>query len=107
MQEQHFLSSTVSKILANKRAAERVRSTFTASIHAEDLFYCHCIIRDVSNTGMKLEIQQEIDLPESFIVKTPAMTETLMVRLAWRKRKEIGVEFVSVQQEETEEQIAS
>ena len=103
----NLMSSTVSKILANKRAAERVKSTFSGSILIGGQFGGHCIIRDVSNTGMRIEVQDDIELPDGFDVKTPAMSEMLTVKQAWRKRKEVGVEFVSVHQPNNDEQLAS
>lgn len=88
------LSPTIAKIMADKREAKRIRSVFSASIHAEGLFYSHCVIKDVSSTGMKLKLQSEVELPEEFEVKTPAMNETVAVRQAWARGDEYGVEFV-------------
>jgi len=104
--QNNLMSSTVSKILANKRASDRVKATFSGSILVDGQFNGHCIIRDVSNTGMRIEVQDEDDLPDGFHVKTPAMPELLSVKQAWRKRKELGVEFVAVHQPDSEEQLA-
>ena len=105
--QQSAHSTLVSKIMANKRDSERVKSAFTGSIHADGLFYSHCIIRDVSNSGMKLEVPVQIDLPEQFEIKTPAMPETLPVRQAWRKHKEVGVEYLPIMENGSEKKLAS
>ncbi|MEM7215040.1 MAG: PilZ domain-containing protein [Pseudomonadota bacterium] len=107
MLQQTNLSSAVSKILANKRDSERVKSTFSASIYAQNAFQCHCIIRDVSNSGMKLEVQRDIQLEEEFEIKTPAMPEVVTVRMAWRRYNEVGVEFLAVHQPQAEQDLAS
>ncbi|MGI9351874.1 MAG: PilZ domain-containing protein [Rhizobiaceae bacterium] len=100
-------STLISKIMANKRESERVKSAFTGSIHADGLFYSHCIIRDVSNSGMKLEVSAQIELPEQFEVKTPAMQGSLPVRQAWRKHKEVGVEYLPLADDGSDEKLAS
>ncbi|MDJ0614466.1 MAG: PilZ domain-containing protein [Rhizobiaceae bacterium] len=80
--------------MADKRDAKRVKSVFSASLHHDGMFYAHCIIKDVSSTGMKLQLNNKVDLPEEFEVKTPAMTETVLVRRAWTRGNEYGVEFI-------------
>lgn len=94
------LSTTVAKIMADKRAAKRVRATFSASLHSDGMFFAHCVIVDVSITGMKLRLQEEIELPERLEIRTPAMPETLKVELAWANGREFGVRYVPVQSEE-------
>lgn len=96
MQAMQLASSTVSKILSEKRDAERVSSKFSASIYNDGNFQCHCIIRDVSKRGMKLETPPKTKLPEVFEVKTPAMAEIVTVRRIWQNRREVGLEFISI-----------
>ncbi len=105
--QKHLMSNAVSKILANKRAAERVKSTFSGSILINGQFSSHCIIRDVSSSGMRIEVQENYELPNEFSVKTPAMPELLTVKQAWQKRKEFGVEFVAVEERDSNESLAS
>jgi len=88
------ISPIVAKIMADKRDAKRVKSIFSASLHHDGMFYAHCVIKDVSSTGMKLKLNSSVDLPEEFEVKTPAMNETVSVRCAWVRGDEYGVEFV-------------
>lgn len=94
------ISPAIAKIMADKRDSKRVKSVFSASLHSEGMFYSHCIIKDVSSTGMKLKLQNEMELPQQFEVKTPAMSETVIVNTAWVRGDEIGVEFVEAEAEE-------
>ena len=88
------VAQTVSKILAEKRDNERVKSAFSAIISEHGQFRCHCIIRDVSKKGMRLEIPETFEKIEEFDLRTPAMPETLPVRCVWRRHNLMGVEFV-------------
>lgn len=90
------ISPLVAKIMADKRDAKRVKSIFSASLHHDGMFYAHCVIKDVSSTGMKLKLNTPVELPEEFEVKTPAMSETVSVRRAWARGDEYGVEFVQL-----------
>ena len=71
------ISPVVAKIMEDKRDSKRVKSVFSASLHHDGMFYAHCVIKDVSSTGMKLKLNTPVALPDEFEVKTPAMTETV------------------------------
>ena len=90
------VSPAIAKIMADKRDSRRVKSVFSASIHSEGVFYCHCVIQDVSSTGMKLKLQDEVSLPDVFEVKTPAITESVTVKMAWHRGEAVGVEYVEM-----------
>ena len=88
------VSNAVAKIMAEKRDTKRVKAIFSASIYANEAFVCHCVIQDVSNTGMKLKLSDKADIPTSFQVKTPSMPEMISVEMAWSKGDTLGVRFV-------------
>lgn len=91
-------ASAAAKILAEKRASARVRAKFSASVFSEGEFLGHCIIEDVSEVGMRLELEAKMDLPDEFEVRTPAMPELVRVRVIWSKNKTMGVEFLADEQ---------
>jgi len=81
--------------MADKRRAHRVKSAFSAFIHKDDMFYCHCVIKDVSEIGMRLSVPPGFDLPETFEVKTPAIPQPITVKREWKNGAcEIGVSFL-------------
>lgn len=81
--------------MAEKRDNDRVKSSFSAIVSVEGIFHSHCIIRDVSETGMRLEFTDMPSLEERFEIRTPALPETVHVRKAWHQHKTMGVEFVA------------
>ncbi len=81
----------VLNILATKRKAERVKSNFSGAVLTSDGFVCHCVITDVSSTGVQLELPKGTELPEKFMLKTPAIPETMNVSQAWNSGNSMGV----------------
>jgi len=81
----------VLKVLATKRKAERVKSTFSGAVLTPEGFVCHCVITDVSSTGMQLALPKGTKLPDQFMIKTPAIPETLNVSQAWVTGDNMGV----------------
>lgn len=81
----------VLKVLATKRNAERVRSSFSGAVITDEGFVCHCVITDVSNTGMQLSLPKGTEIPDQFKIKTPAIPEVLLVSKAWVTGDNMGV----------------
>ena len=94
LQNQQSASSIVSKIMAEKRSTARVRSTFSGVVLSDNEFISHCVIKDVSETGMRIELADRTSLPDNFEIKTPVLPDTLPVRLIWQKQTLAGIEFV-------------
>ena len=90
------ISPVVAKIMTDKRNAKRVQSVFSGSVHVNGEFTAHCVIKDVSSSGMKLQFQRALDLPIEFEVKTPSIVEAVKVRVAWLSGNNCGVEFVEM-----------
>lgn len=87
----------VLKVLATKRQAERVKSSFSGAVLTKEGFVCHCVITDVSSTGMQLSLPKGTELPQQFLIKTPAVPETLVVNQAWVTGDNMGVVIASVE----------
>ncbi len=84
------------KVQAEKRIAERVKATFSGAVSKNNEFYCHCVIKDVSNTGMQLDVPKDATLPNEFDVKTPTVKEAFKVRQAWRRGTRMGVTYINM-----------
>lgn len=52
-----------------------------------------CTVRNLSRSGAKLLVASVIGIPDTFDLVLPN-THKQPCRLAWRKAKEIGVEFI-------------
>lgn len=92
-------SESIARILTDKRSAKRVRSSFSAAVFIEENFFDYCIIEDVSETGLRLKFQKQYQLPDTFYVRIPSMDENVLVRVAWAKGLECGVEFAAPEAE--------
>lgn len=90
-------SEKILKVQADKRRAERVSSAFSGAVTADGKFLCHCVIKDVSNTGMRLHAPKGIQLPNEFEIKTPAIPNLLHVRLQWQAGQYFGVIFMKIE----------
>jgi len=100
MMQQEQFEHAVSKIMADKRDTERVSAVFSGIVMNQGVFVCHCVIRDVSQTGMRLEFDRKDNMLDDFEIKTPALPDSLKVRSMWKKNKAMGVEFVFEDQQE-------
>ena len=93
---------SLTRIMTDKRTAKRIRASFSAAAFVDEKFIDYCIIEDVSETGLRLKFQTQYQLPETFHVRIPSMEESVLVRVAWAKGLECGVEFVSPEAEKTD-----
>jgi hypothetical protein len=87
----------VLKVLATKRKAERIKSSFSGAVIVDEEFVCHCVITDVSTSGMQLALPKGTKLPDQFMIKTPAVAETLNVNKAWVTGNNMGVVIDTVE----------
>ncbi|MEO0329188.1 MAG: PilZ domain-containing protein [Pseudomonadota bacterium] len=104
-QTSQITKNAIAKIMAEKRIATRVKSTFSASIFCEGEFETHCVIKDVSESGMRLELAEKVSLPDEFDVRTTVMAETMSVRQVWEKYNSIGVEFISIEEGNSDDNV--
>jgi hypothetical protein len=52
-----------------------------------------CLVRDISETGAKLQFPSAITTPEVMELHIPSRNESRRVRVEWHNGKEIGVSF--------------
>ena len=102
MLKPRHLSRPVSKILTDKRFTDRVDANFSAVIMEDGEFISHCIIRDVSVTGMKIDMPERKILPERIEMKTPAVPDLLHLKVAWQSGKSVGAAFADPVEAEDE-----
>ena len=74
---------------------ERVRCILTAEYSfANGAFRESCVLRDVSETGARLFVQNDVPLPASFELKVPKRPNVRGAVICWRHDNEVGVEFI-------------
>lgn len=80
--------------LAEKRVAPRRNTMILATIvFNAGQTRMDCVIRNLSDTGAKLEVASVKMIPQSFELMV-ARHRPQSCRVAWRAIKELGVEFV-------------
>jgi hypothetical protein len=52
-----------------------------------------CVVRNLSDTGACLGVDNPLDIPESFNIVFDSGEASRMCRVIWRKYKKIGVAF--------------
>jgi hypothetical protein len=79
---------------ASKRAELRKRCFMGATIsYNKGLTTCECVIRNISESGARLDLPSRVPLPEFFHLYIPAQGKRLYVELKWRSENEAGIQF--------------
>lgn len=91
MRELHTLHSGKSALLLERRIAPR-RNTAIAALITFGKTSLPCVIRNVSDTGAKLEVAKVGAIPDVFLLHAPGHRPQTC-RVAWRALKELGVEY--------------
>lgn len=79
------------------RSATRVRTVLKAEIRYNDgLMRTSCLVRDLSETGARLELSGEMALPEQFDLYIEKKRQTRRVTVKRQHGRELGVAFIDV-----------
>lgn len=84
-------SSAASPLLLERRIAPR-RNTFIEASIAMGFSSIPWIVRNVSDTGAKLEVDKVTGIPDRFDLIVPGHRPQ-PCRVVWRAMKELGVEY--------------
>ncbi len=81
--------------MVESRRSERVRSFLRAKIlfNNQNTSF-DCIVRNVSQTGAKIEVSNTVSVPNHFDLEIPQKGRTYKARIVWRDAEAIGVEFM-------------
>ena len=79
---------------ASNRAEVRKRCFMTATISFnKGLTTCACVIRNLSESGARLDVASPLALPTFFHLYIPAQQKQRYAELKWRSDSEAGIEF--------------
>lgn len=80
--------------MTDKRAGERARTfikgrlMFGAGVMSAD-----CDVRNLSPTGAKIMVDEEIPIPNEFTLDLPSKSRSFKATVAWRHGDEVGLAF--------------
>jgi len=81
--------------MAEHRSSPRLRSVLKAEIRYNDgLMSTPCLVRDISETGARIELPSEVSLPDRFNLHIEKGNQTRPAVVERRHGKELGVRFV-------------
>jgi len=72
---------------------QRALKAATAVVHDGDSVF-DCIIRNMSETGVKLELESPHVLPTTFELQDKSRYINRLVQVMWRDRSSAGVQFI-------------
>ena len=76
----------------DKRSVPRMRTLLSGKIILEG-GVIDCLLRNRSETGVRLKVETVIGIPERFTLLIERGGERRLVRVVWRKQNEIGAAF--------------
>lgn len=92
----HSAPNAAQDASAAPQRALRVRSFIGGEIlHSNGSSKTQCTIRDISETGARIEVPVSITIPDHFELVVPLKNLREKSRIVWRQGNEIGVVFIS------------
>ena len=78
----------------NRRSSPRVKTFLRGCIYYDkNAAACDCLVRDMSETGARLELSENVVIPNLIDLYIPKKNETLQANVVWRSGDFIGVAF--------------
>lgn len=81
----------LSKVDSERRILSRETGPFAAVVRLYSGRLFPCTVLNVSDTGAKLGLIREINLPKQFELSIPAKNALWRVRVVWQQGRELGV----------------
>ena len=78
------------------RPREHRRKAFKAGIisYQNHSLTVDCVIRDISSSGVKLQFQEGVMVPENFTLTIPMEGKRVDCQVRWRHKGQIGAVFI-------------
>ncbi|RZO66599.1 MAG: PilZ domain-containing protein [Parvularculaceae bacterium] len=76
-----------------RRQSPRVQTYEFASITIDDETVISCVIRDISEGGVRIKLEVELELPVTVRLNNLETGENRLCRVAWQKAQHAGLAF--------------
>ncbi len=77
----------------SRRAMQRSRCAFAATISFAGVNLCSCIIKDISLAGARLLVPGNAWLPGEFEIVSEVFDTPVRARRVWTNKEHVGVKF--------------
>lgn len=85
--------------MKERRAVVRHKTFMKGRIYFNNrLQSMDCIVRDVTDTGSRLEFSENVTLPDAFELYLPTRNEYFRARVEWRKGNQLGISWGSTKE---------
>jgi len=81
--------------MQERRKSARSRVIKSAKLVVGTSSVVDCVVRNLTNTGARLEVTNTLSLPENLVLTFDGGRSMRSCRLVWRTVNETGVEFLS------------
>ena len=82
--------------MIERRALVRHKTFMKGRIYFNNrLSSIDCIVRDVTDSGSRLEVSQSVALPDAFEIYLPTRNEYFHAKVKWRKGCNLGISWNS------------
>jgi hypothetical protein len=89
-----FIGNYRSSTVVERRKSARSRVLKSAKLVLGQSSIIDCVVRNVTNSGARIQIANTVDLPKDFEMTFDGGHSIRPCRLVWRTVTETGVEFV-------------
>ncbi len=79
-------------VMTERRAFARHKTFIKGRIYFNNrMSSVDCIVRDLADIGARLEVPENVTIPESFELYLPTRDEHFQARVKWRKGNNLGI----------------
>ena len=93
LQENAKADDSKRRAFGPRRIKSREKTMRVGEITLETGRTVSCVVRDVSDTGMRLSLSEFSEVPDSFRLRAPTLEFDEVVLVVWRSGDEIGVSY--------------
>jgi PilZ domain len=88
------MTNTIEEVAARHRGTRRLRTLLGATItFNQGGSTVDCLIRDISESGARLAVPEQVTLPAAFELIIPHRKQRWQVQMLWRRSDVVGVQF--------------
>ena len=91
VQSDHASDSSALPVREHRRKAFKAGKV----LYQNHTLTADCVIRDISSTGVKLQFQSDVIIPDHFTLTIPMEGKMVECQVRWRNQHQIGAVFTS------------